>query len=237
MRVTRHRAQQLAPLSAADVLAGRIRRALYEISDAWDDTLEPARRAAGSHVLTSMVNPPLPISADVLDKRAKAHERLAWWALQVIHGRHLHRLVAIDVHALCAFLLIHVDWLADYPRALADLEGSAADLGAIAADNAPRHQTVGHCPGTNNGRPCVGIVVATIRRDDNKLPSEMACDATPRHAWPASEWRTLNRRLHADAGAARRLTIDRLGTMDMAGMMALAAAIDYDATHGKRGSA
>jgi len=166
----------------------------------------------------SMVNPPLPVSADVLDKRAKAHERLAWWALQVIRGRKLHRLVAIDVHALCGFLLIHVDWLADYPRALADLEGSAAELGVIAADNAPRHQDVGACPGSTNGLPCPGVVKATIRRDDDLLPSELVCSGAPSHSWPAGEWKTLNRRLHADASAARRLTARR-GTDMVAGAL------------------
>lgn len=185
--------------------AARIRTALAGIRDAWDDTLEPARRATGSHVLTSMVNPPLPVDADVLDKRAKAHERLAYWARMVITGRRLHRLVAVDVAALCTFLLIHADWLAGFPRALAELEGSASELGAIAADNAPRCQDVGPCPGTTNGRPCPGMVKATIRRDDDLLPSLLVCSGTPAHEWPAGEWRVLERRLHMNTGAARRL--------------------------------
>lgn len=192
-------------MSDARTSAGRIRAALYGISDAWDDTLEPARRGNGSHVLLSLVNPPLPISADVLDKRAKAHERLAYWALVVISGRKLHHLVAVDVPVLTAFLLIHCDWLAAYPRCLSELEGSAGDLGVIAADNAPRHQDVGRCPGTTNGTPCPGMVKATIRRDDDLLPSELTCTGTPSHSWPAGEWRVLERRLHMDAGAARRL--------------------------------
>jgi len=195
-------------LSAADVLAGRIRKALYEISDAWDDTLEPARRVTGSHAMGSIVNPPLPIDADVLDKRACAHERLAYWARVVITGRKLHRLVAVDVAALCAFLLIHVDWLAGYPKAVAELEGSAADLGVIAADNAPHRFRVGACPGvTKAGLPCPGVVKATVRADDDLLPSMLRCSGVPAHEWPAGQWRVLERRLHMDEGAARRLVV------------------------------
>jgi hypothetical protein len=185
--------------------AVRIRVALEMIKDAWDDTLEPARRAAGSHVLTSMVDPPLPISADVLDKRAKVHTRLASWSRLVITGRKLHRLPAADVESLCGFLLIHTDWLAGYPKAVADLEGSAADLGVIAAQNAPRHQDVGPCPGTTNGMPCPGVVNAILRRDDDMLPSKLTCSGVPSHSWPAGEWRVLERRLHMNERAARRL--------------------------------
>jgi len=195
----------MSDMTDTRITAGRIRRALYQISDAWDDTLEPARRSAGSHAMTSLVNPPLPIPADVLDKRAKAHERLAWWSLMVIRGRNLTHLVAVDVAALTTFLLIHVDWLADQPGALTDLEGCAADLTQIAADNAPHRFKVGKCPGSNNGLPCPGTVKATVRADDDLLPSSLTCDATPSHSWPSGEWRTLNRRLHMDAGAARRL--------------------------------
>jgi hypothetical protein len=205
--------------------AGRITTALHTISDCYDDTLEPARRGNGSHVLTSMVNPPLPVSADVLDKRAKAHERLAWWALQTMRGQHLHRLVTIEVKALCAYLTKHADYVAQWPKALADLEGSAADLGTIAAQNAPRHQDVGHCPGTTNGLPCKGMVTATVRRDDDLLPSSLVCDATPSHAWPAGVWKTLERRIHADAGVARREAQMRRAGMDETAARSLAVKI------------
>jgi len=150
---------------------------------------------------------------------------LAWWSLQVIRGQHLHRLVAIDVKPLCAFLLIHADYVAQWPKALADLESSAAELGVIAADNAPRHQGVGRCPGTNGDLPCTGMVTATVRRDDDKLPSGLQCNGTPSHSWPAGEWRTLNRRLRMDAGASRRETERLRSDMNVAAMSRLAAAI------------
>jgi hypothetical protein len=190
--------------------AGRIRKALYQITDAWDDTLEPARRATGSHASSSFVNPPLPVPADVLDKRRTAHTRLAYWARLVIAGRKMRRLPAVDVPALAAFLLVHCDWLAEsYPKAVNELESSAADLGMIAADNAPRRFRVGACPGTNQGQPCPGVVGAIVRADDDLLPSQLACDALVPHSWPAGEWRVLERRLHRDEVAAKRLTAQR----------------------------
>jgi len=62
-------------------------------------------------------------------------------------------------------------------------------------------------PGTTNGAPCPGLVKATVRSDDDLLPSELACDATPSHVWPAGEWHVLERRLHMNEAAARRLAV------------------------------
>jgi hypothetical protein len=184
----------------------RLRVALDGILAAWDDTLEPARRATESHAVTRLANPPLPVPANVLDKRATAHEHLAYWSRMVINSQHLHLLPAIDVPTLCAFLTIHVDTLVAWPKALTELEKSARDLGAIAADSVPRRQVVGPCTGsTTNGQPCPGTITATIRRDEDLLPSELRCDATPRHAFPAGEWRAMERRLHMNESAARRL--------------------------------
>lgn len=211
------------------VLAGRIRRALYQISDAWDDTLEPARREVGSHAAGSLVNPPLPIAADVLDKRRTAHVRLAGWSRVVITGRKLHRLPTVDVPALCAFLIVHCDWLAGSEFgtvATNQLEASSADLGVIAADNAPHRFRVGSCPGTGaDGLPCPGVVKATVRADDDLLPSVLACDAVLPHSWPAGEWRVLERRLHRDAGAARREAEQRRAGMDVDATRRLLTAI------------
>jgi hypothetical protein len=186
-------------------LAGRLRKALDDIRRDYDATLAPARRDIGSHALGSLVNPPIPISAAVLDTRATAHERLGYWALVVMRGRRLHRAGDAGVPALAAFLTVHADWLAAYPKALAELESSAADLGEIAADNAPHRFKVGNCPGTTNDLPCSGNVRATVRADDDLLPSTLRCSGMPAHEWPAAEWRLLERRLHMDEGAARRL--------------------------------
>ena len=191
-----------------DRIADRIHAALTTILENYATTLSPARRATGAHVLTSLVNPPLPLSAAILDTRATAHERLAYWAQLVIRGRKLHHLAAVDAPTLAVFLLIHVGWLATHHwahHALAELENSAATLSVIAADNAPHQFRVGTCPGTTGDLPCPGVVKATVRADDDLLPSALTCDAIPAHSWPAGEWRVLERRLHMDEGAARRL--------------------------------
>ena len=188
------------------MIATRIKTALKGINNAYDDTLTPARRATESHALTPATNPPLPIPADILDKRATAHETLAYWSRIVINTKKLHLLPSADVHDLCAFLTIHANTLVPWPKALTELETSAEALGVIAADNAPHRFAVGPCPGNN----CTGIVKATVRADDDLLPSTLRCTGTPTHEWPAGEWRILERRLRLNTAATRRDAVHRL---------------------------
>ena len=203
-RVTRHRAQQPAPLSTTDVLAGRIRKALYGITDNFDSCLDPASRAPGSHARAG-VFPPLPINADILDKRALACARLRVWSALVMVGRRLQHLAADDACTMAAFLLIHVDWLAAQdagPQVASQLEASAADLGQVAADNAPHRFGVGRCPGYGTSErgervPCTGVLRVVLRRDDDLLPSVLACTLDPAHTWAAGQWRILGDQIHA----------------------------------------
>lgn len=214
-------------------LTTRIHKALTEIARSYDQTLDPAHRLIETHALTNLTNPPLPISANILDTRAKACETLDHW---YIHTRTARKLTTAlerwDVTGLVAFLTTHAAWLADTPdggRAAAQLEASSRALVEIATDTAPHRFKVGHCPGTTNGQPCPGTVRATVRSDDDLLPSELACDATPRHAWPSGEWRLLERRLHANAAAARRMTATRGECLNLDAARRLLAAIS--ATH------
>jgi len=69
--------------------AKQIRRALDTIIEHWDATLEPVRRATGSHVKATR-EPPMPISANVLDVRAMCRSRMAAWCLLVMDERDLH---------------------------------------------------------------------------------------------------------------------------------------------------
>ena len=103
----------------------------------------------------------------------------------------------LDKHA--AYLAAH-KWAL---KALDELENSATDLAQIAADNAPHKFKIGPCPGLD----CTGTLRVVLRRDDDLLPSELACNGQPAHTWPAGEWRMLERRLHMNAGAARRLAV------------------------------
>lgn len=204
--------------------AGRIIEALAEIRKFYDATLQPVHRGAGSHALTVVIAQP-PITAATLDVRRRAYAALVYWTMVVVRGRKLHRTGKAGVPALTGFLTIHADWLATYAKAVADFERSATALTQIATDSVPHHVSPGPCPGTVNGNPCPGVIRATLRRDDDLLPSEMACDATPRHAWPAGEWKLLERRLHANASAARRLTASRERDIDRSAARTLASAI------------
>ena len=195
-------------MSDAHDLAYQIREALTTIQTAYVETLEPARRAAATH--TPSVTPQLPLSAAILDTRAATHERLSYWAQLIQRSQHLHQLPDVTVPALTSFLYVHAGHLAEHRwglKALDELSDSATALAQIAADNAPRRFRVGPCPGTMNGAPCPGVIFATLRADDDLLPSELRCNAEVPHAWSSGEWRMLERRLHMNASAARRLLV------------------------------
>lgn len=215
----------------SDLAGRRLRTALTSISQSYDDTLEPARRLIETHATTTLTNPPLPVSAVILDARNTTCTTLDRWYIHVRSTRRLKiGIERWDVPALVAFLHTHAAWLAESPdgaRATAQLEGCARTLTEIAQDNAPRRFKVGKCPGTTNGQPCPGTVRATVRSDDDLLPSELACDATPMHAWPSGEWRVLQRRLQRSPATASRLTATRSATLDLAAARALLAAIRH----------
>ena len=186
--------------------AGHIYDALTSIAKNYPHTLEPTRHPTTTH--TPNTTPQPPISMAILDVRATAHEVLAYWAGLVITGQHLHHLPAVNVHDLTAFLLTHRDYLAAHKwvkHAITELEHSADALEQIVKDSAPHQFKVGTCPGTMNGQPCPGTITATLRVSDDLLPSTLGCNAEQPHTWSSSEWRVLERRLHMDAGAARRL--------------------------------
>lgn len=146
----------------------QILRALADIGKHYDDTLEPVRRAPGSHVKASK-EPPLPISAHVLDVRAMTCSRLAGWSLMVIDERDLHteHLSGTDVRAMCDLLRRHADWLSEHEAAadvVAELEGSARDLTGIAAPHRKDWMSLGICPlfVERDGEPvgCTGTIRA-----------------------------------------------------------------------------
>jgi len=130
--------------------AAKIRRALGSILMCWEDSLEPVRRSAGSHVKTSR-EPPLPISAHILDVRAQTRARMAGACHMVIQERDLHteHLSALNVIAMADLLDRHADWLATCrcPEVVAaELEKSARDLRAITTPYRKDWQSLGTCP-------------------------------------------------------------------------------------------
>ena len=152
----------------SDDPAARIRKALGSIVKHWDATLEPVRRAPGSHVKTSR-EPPLPISADVLDKRAMCCSRMAGWCLVVIEDRDLHteHLSGLDVFAMADLLKRHCDFLGEHQAVadvVAELEASARDIAGLSAPRRREWMSLGTCPlvGEVEGEPtpCLGTIRA-----------------------------------------------------------------------------
>jgi hypothetical protein len=185
------------PMSGA-----RIRAALGTIRVAYPKTLHPTKHGTSPH--TAVITSSGPISAATLDVRIQAHERLAYWSGLITTERKLTHLPAATVPSLISFLTIHADYLATHKwglKALDELENSADRLTEIATDSIPERFTVGPCPVVS----CPGILHATLRRSDDLLPSELACSAENPHVWSSGEWRVLERRMHMNERAARRL--------------------------------
>jgi hypothetical protein len=156
----------------SDDPAAQIRKALITITGAWDETLEPVRRATGGHA-TAAAFPSLPISADVLDKRAMTCSRLAGWCLVVITDRDLHTesLSGLDVIAMADLLTRHADWLGTHEAAadvVSELEASAHDLRAIAVPVHKDWQAIGDCPILIGDDPCGAKVRAYADRGQIK---------------------------------------------------------------------
>jgi hypothetical protein len=149
-------------------LATRIRKALLAIAKHYDKSLTPVRRAPGSHASTAAFAS-LPISANVLDNRARCRARLAYWCHATIRGRDLHteHLSRLDVRAMCDLLQRHSDWLSETQGAtiaMWELEASAGDLRSIVASHRRDWMPLGPCPlvldSEEEPAPCTGTIRA-----------------------------------------------------------------------------
>jgi hypothetical protein len=192
-------------------LVGSIRRDLQRIADNYDEALDPVRRAAGSPVKGSK-EPPLPVSAHILDVRADAHRDLMFWArflldeVRDVNGAAItYRHGTDEVASLVAFVTVWVEWLVtNMPDDADNLATEAAQharaLRAVVEEIGARRFPIGACieHGTSDmGEriPCPGQMRAVLRKTDDLLPSEITCSLDAEHAWPASEWLRLGRRI------------------------------------------
>lgn len=193
-----------------DDLAGQIRQNLYHILDLYDETLEPVKRANGSQIKASK-EPPLPISAHILDIRNATRTDLINWAgfildeIRDINGNPLtNRLVTATPTALVPFIATWVDHIiSDFPddanliatktsrhvQALLGITGLAIEKGQIVI-RAPRDWIpIGDCPVTvadaeGNSVVCGAMVRAHADKSFIECPS---CGTNDTLSWWMSQ--------------------------------------------------
>jgi hypothetical protein len=129
------------------------------MSDMYDEVLEPVRRAAGSHV-TASKEPPLPISAAILDARAEASRDLIYWArfildeIRDINGDLMTTRIADTApETLVRFIVIWVDRLiSEFPddadNLAAEVSKHAGELRKFARPERREWMPIGECPVT-----------------------------------------------------------------------------------------
>jgi hypothetical protein len=144
----------------APTLAGRIRRDLWQIVDYYDATLEPSNQSSGGSRVAASKEPPLPISAHILDTRAEAHRDLTYWTrflldeVRDINDEPIqHGPGSIDVASLVPFIVTWVDWLVtnapdDADNLATEAEKHARALYAIVFPPRREWLTIGDCPVT-----------------------------------------------------------------------------------------
>jgi hypothetical protein len=59
------------------------------------------------------------------------------------------------------------------------------------------------CPEVVDDEPCVGEVWAIVRRDGDRLPSQIMCTFDDTHQWSSVQWVKFGRRVLKAAGIER----------------------------------
>lgn len=191
-------------MSDTHEVIGAIRRACYAIVDYWDGSLDGPRVAGRVGGGSTSGEPPLPVSAVVLDDRRDAHTDLAHWArviLEVVvdgEGRRMTWRIPTDEQqqppALAAFVAHWAERLTSLDRAEAEL---CAEELAAHADKLRHHalpdrrdwMPIGECPVTvadadGNPVPCGAKVRAYAERQFIACPG---CGTEDTLAWWMSQ--------------------------------------------------
>jgi hypothetical protein len=164
----------------------------------WWPVLLDLPRTPGGHASSVESPPPVPIG--VLSLRRRTYEQLGGWTIWVYKQRKLHSVIHLgDVVAVCRFLDVHADWLADRVDAVEKIGAIAADITELVEETQPRRILIGHCP------DCAGKLIAIL----SATRSEVRCNVNGSHTWDLTEWRALNNRINGRTiryeAAARRL--------------------------------
>jgi hypothetical protein len=174
-------------------LTGHLTDTLANIARWYPPTADPPRTAVSQTRTAYGSRPPLP--AAVLSLRRQTVDTLTSWALLVCEERDLRGPAKPgDVAALTSFLAAHAEWLAgfDGDYAAHELGHLAHQLEQTVRQSFPtRVRNIGPCPEPD----CMGELEATVRKDDDLLPSSVFCGADRTHSWRPGEWEALGRRL------------------------------------------
>jgi hypothetical protein len=135
----------------------------------------------------------MPFNAAAADVRATILAVLGSWSGMVAEQRGVTA-PRRTVSALAKFLGVHMDWIATHSAA-GDATQEVAQLvrwaRRVAYPDAVRRVPVGACVDAD----CPGELIALLHSADPLLPTEITCNADPRHSWPAYRWIQLSRRL------------------------------------------
>ena len=120
---------------------------------------------------------------------------------------------ADDLRAIAAWLTARVDWCAARPWAdeiARTIDDTWAEARRAAYPDPAHRIDVGPCPESG----CDGRLIASMRRSDQLLPSDIRCsvhgaDEDDPHAWTADQWHALGRRLGIRMHAARAVALAR----------------------------
>jgi hypothetical protein len=179
------------------------------IADLYDElaySVMPSGNGQGQPIGRSSDGPPVP-REKVVEIRTEIRHVLASWCRLVGEERG-HQLPADEVSAMGAYAAKHATWLAAHGAAgevAEELSSLRRRAWSVAYPDGTKVAQLGPCPhghveqlppgfiGPPQQVGCAGKLRAIVRPSDQLLPSEIACDVTAEHRWPATEWRQLDR--------------------------------------------
>lgn len=201
------------------VTAGKIRRALRDITEHYDAAGNPPKITDDSEARGGdQARPPTDVHA--IDCRADAIRHVSFWAQFIldevqdgtittkVRGSDLQEMARfIDTWALALAEQRPDDASGHKEACRQELERDARRLKAVAHGTRTRSIQVGPCPEviiddeTETFRRCQGTVVANLTErdpdseDDGLLPQNLTCSLDGSHTWQPYQWSDIGKRI------------------------------------------
>lgn len=172
-----------------------LEQALAEMSAHFDALARAlAPRSGHGPQVTGTRERALPIDPTVADHRSDLRGKLASWATMIAEERDIGGPGSYEVPLVSMWLLVHLRWACAQPW-VDEYAGEVRSLRSrslsLLYPSGRRRVEVGACIEVG----CDGVLTATIAPIDDLLPSEITCSHNAEHAYPASQWVTLGRRI------------------------------------------